>query len=78
MPILDIISKLSSHSYNIYILHYYMIGHMAIQFVNNGDIKMTHISGILNEADGLTRALGWLLYHRHCVHMMGINSYVST
>jgi len=43
--------------------------HINVQFFaiqdwhKQGDILMKHISGILNLADNLTKALGWILHH---------------
>jgi hypothetical protein len=31
-----------------------------------GDIVMSHIAGILNPSDDLTRPLGWVHHFRHC------------
>ena len=36
-----------------------------------GDLELRHIPGIINPADGLTKALGWVLHSRHCRFMMG-------
>jgi hypothetical protein len=36
----------------------------AIQeWKNRGDIILSHIPGIINIADALTKALGWILHH---------------
>jgi len=51
--------------------------HIDVQFFaiqdwrEQGDILMKHIPGILNMADNSTKALGWILYHRHARHAMG-------
>jgi Reverse transcriptase (RNA-dependent DNA polymerase) len=38
----------------------------AIQeWKNRGDIILSHIPGIINIADALTKALGWILHNRH-------------
>jgi len=45
--------------------------HIDVQFFaiqewrKQGDILMKHISGVLNMADDSTKALGWILHHRH-------------
>jgi hypothetical protein len=36
-----------------------------------GDIVLKHIPGIINPADVLTKALGWVLHTRHSRYMMG-------
>jgi hypothetical protein len=36
-----------------------------------GDIVMSHIAGILNPSDDLTKPLGWVLHSRHCRRIMG-------
>jgi hypothetical protein len=36
-----------------------------------GDIIMSHIAGILNPSDDLTKPLGWVLHSRHCRRIMG-------
>ena len=36
-----------------------------------GDIIMRHIPGIINPADDLTKALGWVLHARHARFIMG-------
>jgi hypothetical protein len=35
-----------------------------------GDIVMSHIPGILNPSDDLTKPLGWVLHSRHCRRIM--------
>ena len=51
--------------------------HINVQFFaiqdwcKQGDILMKHISGILNLADDSTKALGWILHHRHARRAMG-------
>jgi hypothetical protein len=36
-----------------------------------GDIVMSHIAGIFNPSDDLTKPLGWVLHSRHCRRIMG-------
>jgi hypothetical protein len=36
-----------------------------------GDITMSHIAGILNPSDDLTKPVGWVLHSRHCPRVMG-------
>ena len=36
-----------------------------------GEIALSHLPGIINPADALTKALGWVLHHRHVRFMMG-------
>ena len=36
-----------------------------------GEIALHHIAGIINPADALTKALGWVLHSRHVRFMMG-------
>jgi hypothetical protein len=36
-----------------------------------GDIVLQHIPGIINPADDLTKALGWVLHERHARFLMG-------
>jgi Reverse transcriptase (RNA-dependent DNA polymerase) len=44
----------------------------AIQeWKNRGDIVLAHIPGIINIADSLTKALGWILHNRHVRRAMG-------
>ena len=51
--------------------------HIDVQFFaiqewrKQGDILMKHISGVLNMADELTKALGWILHHHHARQAMG-------
>ena len=48
----------------------------AIQdWVQNGDISLKHISGVINPADDLTKPLGWVLHGRHARYMMGHMNY---
>jgi len=48
------------------------IQHFAIQdWVDNHDIVMRFIEGVLNPADDLTKPLGWVLHSRHARRMMG-------
>jgi hypothetical protein len=52
--------------------------HIDIQFfaqltwVKAGDILLSHIKGTDNPSDALTKALGWVIHHRHCYRMMGL------
>jgi hypothetical protein len=44
----------------------------AIQeWKDRGDIILQHIPGIVNIADALTKALGWILHNRHICRAMG-------
>ena len=44
----------------------------AIQeWKENGDILTSHIAGILNPSDDLSKPLGWILHARHCRRLMG-------
>ena len=51
--------------------------HMDIRFFQvqdwrlDGDIIMSHIPGVLNPSDDLTKPLGWVLHSRHCRRIMG-------
>ena len=36
-----------------------------------GDLVMVHLPGVINPADMLTKALGWVLHHRHAPYLMG-------
>jgi hypothetical protein len=48
------------------------IQHFAIQdWKDQGDIVMEHIPGVINPADDLTKALGWVLHSRHARRVMG-------
>jgi hypothetical protein len=48
------------------------IQHFAIQeWKLRGDIILSHIAGILNIADALTKCLGWILHSRHIRRAMG-------
>ena len=48
------------------------IQHFAIlEWCDNGDIIMEHIPGIICPPDALTKALGWILHHRHVRRLMG-------
>ena len=48
------------------------IQHFAIQeWKRQGDIILEHIPGIINPADALTKALGWILHRRHVRRAMG-------
>jgi len=35
------------------------------------DILLVHLPGVVNPADMLTKALGWVLHHRHAPYLMG-------
>jgi len=35
------------------------------------DIILIHLPGVVNHADMLTKALGWVLHHRHAPYLMG-------
>jgi hypothetical protein len=51
--------------------------HMDLRFFDiqdwreAGDIVMSHIDGILNPSDDLTKPLGWVLHSGHCRGIMG-------
>ena len=48
------------------------IQHFAIQeWKANHEIVLTHIPGIVNSADSLTKSLGSTLHHRHVRRLMG-------
>lgn len=48
------------------------IQHFASQeWKRNGDIVMVHIRDVINPADAFTKALGWILHHRHVRRAMG-------
>ncbi|GAX10430.1 hypothetical protein FisN_21Lu161 [Fistulifera solaris] len=48
------------------------IQYFAIQeWKEHGDITMRYISGVLNNADDLTKPLGWVLHSRHARRSMG-------
>jgi Reverse transcriptase (RNA-dependent DNA polymerase) len=48
------------------------IQHFAIQeWKDHGHILLEHIPGIINPADALTKALGWILHQRHVRRAMG-------
>jgi hypothetical protein len=50
----------------------------AIQdWMDNKDISMHHISGVINPADDLTKPLGWVLHARHARFMMGHGHYAT-
>jgi len=50
----------------------------AIQdWMDNRDISMHHISGVINPADDLTKPLGWVLHARHARFMMGHGHYAA-
>ena len=55
------------------------IQHFAIQeWKENGDILLEHIPGIINPADALTKALGWILHSRHVRRAMGHHGLLLT
>jgi hypothetical protein len=44
----------------------------AIQdWKESGDIVMSHVPGVLNPSDDLSKPLGWILHSRHCRRFMG-------
>jgi hypothetical protein len=49
------------------------IHHIDIQLValltwiKVGDMMLAHIKGINNPSDALTKALGWVFHHHHCL-----------
>eukprot|EP00957_Ditylum_brightwellii_P180894 13781018-Ditylum_brightwellii.AAC.1 len=48
------------------------IKYFALQeWVAYGEVKLAHIRGVVNPADALTKALGWMLYRRHATRIMG-------
>ncbi|KAI2495082.1 hypothetical protein MHU86_19437 [Fragilaria crotonensis] len=48
------------------------IQHFALQeWKANGDIVLSHIPGVVNSADSLTKSLGSTLHHRHVRRLMG-------
>eukprot|EP00957_Ditylum_brightwellii_P045311 3434825-Ditylum_brightwellii.AAC.1 len=48
------------------------ISYFAIQeWVENGNIKLSHSQGIANPSNAITKALGWTLHHLHVTRMMG-------
>jgi len=52
--------------------HHIDIQYFAIQdWKEAGDIVMSHIPGIINPADDLTKPLGWILHARHARRIMG-------
>jgi hypothetical protein len=49
------------------------IQHFALQqWVQNNDVLLQHVRGMINPSDALTNALGWILHHRHCSRAMGM------
>jgi hypothetical protein len=49
------------------------IQHFALQkWVQNNDVLLEHAHGTINPSDALTKALGWILHHRHCSRVMGM------
>jgi hypothetical protein len=58
--------------------------HIDIQFfalltwIKAGDIILGHIKGTANLSYALTKALGWVLHHRHCYRMMGLAGYPNS
>ena len=58
--------------------------HIDIQFFaiqewkEIGDIDMRHIPGIINNADDMTKPLGWILHHRHARRTLGHYSLFSS
>jgi hypothetical protein len=48
------------------------IQHFAIQdWKDSGHIVLSHIPGIINPSDDLTKPLGWVLHARHARRLMG-------
>ncbi|KAI2490779.1 Reverse transcriptase (RNA-dependent DNA polymerase) [Fragilaria crotonensis] len=48
------------------------IQHFALQeWKANGEIVLSHIPGVVNSADSLTKSLGSTLHHRHVRRLMG-------
>jgi hypothetical protein len=53
--------------------------HIAIQlfallsWAKNGDVLLAHIKGTNNPSYTLTKALGWVLHHRHCFRVIGLS-----
>ena len=48
------------------------IQHFAIQeWKARGDIVLRHIPGTINSSDAMTKAVGWILHHRHNRRSMG-------
>lgn len=51
--------------------------HISIQLFaiqewkNEGDIILSHIPGVINPSDDLTKPLGWVLHGRHARRIMG-------
>jgi hypothetical protein len=43
-----------------------------------GDLILLHIAGKIIPSDALTKALGWMLYHRHCWFLMGWHGFYPT
>lgn len=49
------------------------IQNFALQeWVQNKDVILKHVRGVLNPSDALTKATGWILHHRHCTRVMGM------
>eukprot|EP00957_Ditylum_brightwellii_P200260 15266380-Ditylum_brightwellii.AAC.1 len=52
------------------------ISYFAIEeWVSKGNVKFSHIRGVLNPSDVLTKALGWTL---HCCHMLRMMGHVDS
>jgi hypothetical protein len=55
--------------------------HIGIQlftlltWIKAGGIMLAHIKGTDNPYDALTKALGWVLHHRHFYRMMRLAGY---
>ena len=48
------------------------IQHFAVQeWKIRGDIIFHHIAGTINNSDAMTKAVGWILHHRHARRSMG-------
>ena len=56
--------------------------HIEVQFFavqswrKNGEIVMRHIPGVINGSDDLTKAVSWVLHHRHARRSMGHYNHV--
>eukprot|EP00957_Ditylum_brightwellii_P197244 15027429-Ditylum_brightwellii.AAC.1 len=47
------------------------ISYFALQeWVTYSDVKLAHIHGMANQADGLTKAPGWMMHHHHTMCIM--------
>jgi len=48
-------------------IRYFALQHWCLM----KDIILIHLPGVVNPADMLTKALGWVLHHRHAPYLMG-------